>query len=60
MSTDRAGVAEDVGHVGRRDPRVERDEHRAGEGHGVVRREHDVRVAGEHRDAIAGLDAQLP
>ncbi|HEX4232966.1 MAG TPA: hypothetical protein VH041_01550 [Caldimonas sp.] len=48
-----ARVAEDVGGVGRRDSRIERDQRCAGERNRAVRRQHDVRISSEHRDAIA-------
>ena len=49
-------MAQDVRDIRGRDPRVERDEHRARERHGVVRGEQHVRIAREHRHAVARGD----
>ena len=51
-------MAQDVRDVAGRDPRVQRDEHRSGERHGVVRGEQYVRVGREYGDAVARFDAK--
>jgi hypothetical protein len=55
----RAGVLDNVRELLRGQPGVEGAEHSARERHTVVRLEHQVRIAGEHRHAIACREPQL-
>ena len=55
----RPAVLEDVGVLGRGEARVERHQHAADAGHGVVQLEHRRDVGQQHREAVAGLDAEL-
>ena len=54
-----ARVLQDVGHLGRGDADVHRNQDRAGRGHGEVQLEHLRDVRQEGGDAVAGRDAAL-
>ena len=58
-STERAAVVELSAQLVRREADVEREQHRAGEKHAVVRLEQLVAVAAEPRDAVAGPDVEV-
>ncbi len=55
----RASVLDNVRELLWGQPGVQGAEHRARERHAIVRLEHQVRVAGEHRHAIACRQPQL-
>jgi hypothetical protein len=53
-----AGVLDDRRKIARGQARIQRDQHRAREGHTVMALQQYVRVGREHRDAIARADAE--